>query len=152
MRISKITLQVLSAYLPYKVQMVNITLDRKYKLGTNNIEQVWARYAEGETHNKPLLRPLSDLTKEIEHNGERFVPIERLNELNNKSDHVQYFLDDENDLLLKHTNNGYNVLALSIITDIQFLLSLHMDIFGLIDSGDALPLTDKLIELNNNKS
>ena len=28
---------------------------------------------------KPLLHPLSSLTKEIEHNGERFVPIERIN-------------------------------------------------------------------------
>ncbi len=27
---------------------------------------------------KPLVRPLSDLTKEIEHNGERFVPLVRL--------------------------------------------------------------------------
>lgn len=26
-------------------------------------------------NDKPILRPLSDLTKEIEHNGERFVPI-----------------------------------------------------------------------------
>lgn len=32
-------------------------------------------------HQFPLdLRPLSDLTKEINHNGERFVPIERLKE------------------------------------------------------------------------
>ena len=31
-----------------------------------------------ETTFNPILRPLSDLTKEIEHNGEKFVPIERL--------------------------------------------------------------------------
>ena len=30
---------------------------------------------------KPILHPLSDLTKEIEHNGEKFVPIIRLLEL-----------------------------------------------------------------------
>jgi len=29
---------------------------------------------------KPVLRNLSDLTKEIEHNGEKFVPIQRINE------------------------------------------------------------------------
>ena len=27
----------------------------------------------------PILHPLSDLTKEIEHNGEKFVPIDKIN-------------------------------------------------------------------------
>lgn len=31
-------------------------------------------------HGKPLLRPMSDLTKEITHEGERFVPLLALNE------------------------------------------------------------------------
>jgi len=30
---------------------------------------------------KPILRPLTDLTKEIEHKGEKFVPIVRISEL-----------------------------------------------------------------------
>lgn len=31
-------------------------------------------------HGKPLLRPMSDITKEIIHEGERFVPIDVLND------------------------------------------------------------------------
>jgi hypothetical protein len=35
---------------------------------------------------KPALRPLSDLTKEIEHNGEKFVPYNKLTkEISNKA-------------------------------------------------------------------
>lgn len=34
----------------------------------------------------PILRPLSDLTKEITHNGETFVPIQRLKEIYNSDD------------------------------------------------------------------
>lgn len=34
---------------------------------------------------KPILRPLSDLTKEIEHNGEKFVPMLKLLELDGKA-------------------------------------------------------------------
>ena len=33
---------------------------------------------DNDEYTKPILRPLSDLTKEIEHKGERFVPIVKL--------------------------------------------------------------------------
>ena len=39
---------------------------------------------------KPILHPLSDLTKPIEHNGEKFVPIEKIKEL---------FIDGTEDVL-----------------------------------------------------
>lgn len=45
---------------------------------------------------KPILRPLSSITKEIEHNGERLVPIERLFEMwarNKKHDRHEYDID-----------------------------------------------------------
>lgn len=38
---------------------------------------------------KPGLRPLSDLTKEIEHNGKKFIPIKRIEELTGIND--EYF-------------------------------------------------------------
>ena len=46
-----------------------IGVEYKYNVGEyeKNFEDV-----------KPILRPLSDLTREIEHNGERFVPIIKL--------------------------------------------------------------------------
>ena len=46
---------------------------------------------ENECEIKPIFRPLSDLTKEIEHNGEKFVPIEWLfNNLVDESDVVEF--------------------------------------------------------------
>lgn len=57
-------------------------------------------------NNKQLvLRPLSDLTKEIEHKGENFVPIERIIEsfiegtedaLDQSLEVIEYFIENEN--------------------------------------------------------
>lgn len=44
--------------------------DIKLSIGYDQSEHIWMF--------KPILRPLSDLKKEIEHNGERFIPIVRL--------------------------------------------------------------------------
>jgi hypothetical protein len=41
---------------------------------------------------KPILRPLSDLTKEIEVNGEKFVPIDELNDC----EYIKYYLFNNN--------------------------------------------------------
>lgn len=42
----------------------------------------------------PILHPLSDLTKEIEHKGEKFVPIEKIQEIRGIVTVTQYFIDD----------------------------------------------------------
>jgi len=86
---------------------------------------------------KPILHPLSDLTKEIEHNGEKFVPIEWLNE--NKS--VR---------LIKVINTGrYEVFSENTgTTNIRFweyciiekLFEWHFDVFGLIKDGLAIDI------------
>lgn len=75
---------------------------------------------------KPILRPLSDLTKEIEINGKKFVPIEKL---------------------------GYNHIIpprTSMVSDLQKrpklfpywlleqLFEWHFDVFGLIKKGLAI--------------
>lgn len=65
-----------------------------------------------------ILHPLSDLTKEIEHNGEKFVPEENL-------------LDSE--MILR--NVDYRMLRFG---DIERLISWHFDIVGLIDKGEAI--------------
>ena len=52
----------------------NINLVRIHKTGYRDFPMTIP-------HIKPILRPLSDLTKPIEHNGETFVPIERIKEL-----------------------------------------------------------------------
>ena len=70
---------------------------------------------------KPILRPLSDLTKEIEVNGEKFVPQKKLTHLDLE------WLINSNDLILK-TN----------YEDVLKLLEWHFDIHGLIEQGLAI--------------
>ena len=94
--------------------------------------------ADGEAHGytqkeniKPILRPLSDLTKEIEHNGEKFVPIRKLLEANSFN-------------LEKMETEYINSFAKSMVEiqmaydDAQLLLRWHFDIFGLIEKDLAV--------------
>lgn len=78
----------LAAYLPYKINLQYIIRDRVVKTGIMKT----IIHNEADTHPtkisidwddaehiwmfKPILRPLSDLTKEIEVDGKRFVPID----------------------------------------------------------------------------
>ena len=80
---------------------------------------------------QPILRPLSDLTKEIEHNGEKFVPIRKLLEANSFN-------------LEKMETEYINSFAKSMVEiqmaydDAQLLLRWHFDIFGLIEKDLAV--------------
>lgn len=69
---------------------------------------------------KLLLRPLSDIDKEIEHNGEKFVPIEKIAIYNT----AQY--------LIYQIQSGF----IEVIVFEQ-LIKWHYDVFGLIDHGLA---------------
>lgn len=79
---------------------------------------------------KPILRPLSDLTKEIEHKGERFVPIK---EIQKRNDFI-------------HILNGSFVIGAQSIYGLdelptwvtQLLISWHFDIADLISEGEAI--------------
>ena len=87
---------------------------------------------------KPILRPLSDLIKEIEVNGKKFVPAYR----------TQVHINDK---YLPFTVNGRIVLENRIVTntilytDMQYLISLHFDVFGLIEKGLAIDI-NKLVK------
>lgn len=87
----KLEIKNLAPYLPYGIdamfdgriygQIVGIDVSSllyeiKVIEGFDNNTPIYKRWCVLDT--KPILRPLSDLTKEIEHNGEKFVPIEWL--------------------------------------------------------------------------
>lgn len=78
-----------------------------------------------------LLRPLSDLTKEIEHKGERFVPIERIKE----SQHHLFFRTD--------IENPIDGLQFS---EVMKLIKWHFDICGLIEKGYAIDVN--MLDIN----
>lgn len=77
-----LTIKELAPYLAYELDLYHPDNDNVYKLviinntvslrGGLNIDEA-IKY-----NCKPLLRPLSDLTKPITHNGETFVPMEKL--------------------------------------------------------------------------
>mgnify|MGYP003609910729 CR=1 FL=1 len=78
---------------------------------------------------KPILRPLSDLTKEIEHNGEKFV-FSDIYFSNSKIEKLQ----DKSLCLFENPLNeiDYN--------SVQTLIKYHFDIFGLIEKGLAIDI------------
>ena len=83
-----------------------------------------------------ILYPLSDLTKPIEHKGEKFVPIEKLSTL--FVDFEYYFSESQQkDFILFSTiTKGYNLMS-SFNAAIK-LISWHFDIAGLIEKGEAI--------------
>jgi len=78
---------------------------------------------------KPILRPLSDLTKEIEVNGEKFVPMNFINEL--AFVNILGYSDFED--LIKPL--GINECS---FWQIEKLSEWHFDVFGLIEKGLAI--------------
>ncbi len=82
---------------------------------------------------KLVLRPLSDLTKEIEHNGERFVPMIKLAELFEMNT-IEYGVIATN---IPNPNSEWGIGYVRYEA-VQKLLEWHFDIFGLIDKNLAV--------------
>jgi hypothetical protein len=79
---------------------------------------------------KLMFRPLSDLNKEIEVNGERFVPIERLFEVESNIDRHLNYLEIEQQSLI-----GMKYIPFGIVNK---LFEWHFDVFGLIEDDLAI--------------
>lgn len=94
---------------------------------------VWDKYLQ---YIKPILRPLSDFTKEIEVNGQKFVPIDKLSELHSdyvvKQDGCWFFIEDKCD-------TNYIELSTSGIW-VQKLFEWHFDLHNLIKNGLAIDI------------
>ena len=128
----QLILKYLAPYLPYKLRImygkrncVMIMLS-----GSSNnwigIHSIINRQWNEKYPIKPILHPLSDLTKEIVHNGEPFIPIEEV-----QMHHDFSIL--KTDKLEKHPlRYPYTV--------IQKLFEWHFDIFGLIENNLAIDI------------
>lgn len=92
---------------------------------------------------KPILQPLSNLTKEIEMNGEKFVPVEwfEIGDENNLSNDYGF----ANVRLINHLKE---ISKYNIQNDIEYLPNgvvnklheWHFDVFGLIPKGLAIDI------------
>jgi len=137
----KLELKRLAPYLPYGLNVIEEEIGEKFQVAGFNVsnnEFLIHDNIEGSIEEysvnllKPILRPLSDLTKEIEVNGEKFVPAFR----------TQLHLDKSLPLL----HHGRILLENRIITntisysDMQFLISLHFDVFNLIENNLAIDI------------
>jgi hypothetical protein len=130
----RLELKYLAGYLPYglkfktnfdHIQYLMTSLDiNKSKVtfkAINNFKNSKNISIKLLGENKPILRPLSDLTKEIEVNGEKFVPKLWLG-----YNHIGECL-------------GTNIATWSFRSAVK-LLEWHFDIYGLIESGLAIDI------------
>ena len=92
----KLEIKHLAPYLPYRLKVNvsnNVNFEHNLILNEHNIGNVINSITIGHIV-KPVLRSLSDLTKEIEHDGHMFVPIKYLFELSGMLDYIMIPDDD----------------------------------------------------------
>jgi len=82
------------------------------------------------------LHPLSDLIKEIEVNGEKFIPIERLR---SEFSNIYFEIGILNSLVIKGKNENFIIYSSTVLIN-EKLCEWHFDVFGLIDSGLAIDI------------
>jgi len=146
----KLELKYFAAYLPHKLKCTCIKSDSKFVkdfgikeiigLSFNiNRECFVGIFQNSELDiNKiiPFLHPLSDLTKEIEVNGEKFFPIERLR---SEFSNIYFEIGILNSLVIKGKNENFIIYSSTILIN-EKLCEWHFDIFGLVDAGLAVDI------------
>ncbi|KUY28047.1 hypothetical protein [Elizabethkingia ursingii] len=95
----KLELKDIAPYLPYSVFLMN-----EYGNCHNTTTHKCISLESMLTDYKMCLRPMSDLTKEITHNGETFVPLKRITKEYYDKDNETIFSDES---LYKITDNKY---------------------------------------------
>lgn len=95
-------LKHLASYLPYKLKVINYEKPLNARLVDLIAGKPYEQY-------KPILRLLSDLTKEIEINGEKFVPIIELFKMRTQhlSDSIDKYYIENDTAILKLQENAY---------------------------------------------
>ena len=107
---------------------------------SNSKEGYFSPYTKNVT---PIARPLSDLTKPITHNGETFVPIDKINKSHKLLGLSEYRLFEKENkscvLLFSSKVEGFNVL--SALDDMRQLLEWHFNIMDELEP--FIPVTEE---------
>ncbi|WP_286894999.1 MULTISPECIES: hypothetical protein [Sphingobacterium] len=130
----KLTLEVLAAYLPYEPKMQVKREDGSTDLITlnaNKILLVLDGYYWGTE--KLILRPMSDLTKDIEHKGQKFTPMTAISKRFDMNVVEHCFIE-------QNAPTNYRWIKTFRYDVVQTLISWHFDVFGLIEKGLAIDL------------
>ena len=125
--------QFLAMSLPYDLKVSVSNKKVVYQVLKYNAGSYTQEYEYKSIIASPILHPISDLTKPIEHKGEKFVPIEILKEMNGGDD---IYISEYGVSI----NNGY-AAAYNLNIAFEFVLKLiewHFDIAGLIEKGEAI--------------
>jgi len=127
----KLEIKHLAPYLPYKIKGRSRNTGTMFIITGFNSRNSITTYGDLDMSDfegtQLLLRPLSDLTKEIEVNGEKFVPIKKFKKTTLLK-HVSKYPFDFKDLEFER----YDVMLL--------LFQWHFDVFGLIEGGLAIDI------------
>lgn len=139
----KLELKHITPYLPFKLKCYEPRFNEKHTilgLIKNEIyigdeDSINSFVLDDETF--PILRPLSDLTKEIEVNGKKFIPAEILFSVEN--DELQDFKDfgkipEYWKDAIKIKPKWYDYYQ------VEFLFEWHFDVFGLIENKLAIDI------------
>ena len=139
----KLEIKHLTSYLPYELkgfctddlQGVEI-MNGLQKISDSCIEVISDKEPMDLIYFKPILFPLSSLTKEITINGETFVPIYKIYEFE------QWDTDELEEIINDGTIEGiYSDLDLVTYSQTERLFEWKIDVFGLIEAGLAEPVT-----------
>ncbi len=123
----KLELKHLAPYLPYELKFKSSIGIRTLNLETINYWDT-GYYLKL----KPILRPLSDLDKEIDHNEEKFIPYDALKTI----------VSDEQWVKICETINEpiYTKVFDMPYWWVNKIYSWHFDVFGLIEEGLAIDI------------
>jgi len=133
----QLELKHLAGYLPYGLNgIINGKIVRMCTMHQNSIQTfpsirkyTWCAYEDF----KPILHPLSDLTKDIEVNEEKFVPRERIEDVF----FWDYVILNMRDIV---KNNDYSLVEYLPKNVVEKLLEWHFDIYGIIGNGLAIDI------------
>lgn len=141
----KLELKHIAPYFPYKLKCQYTDTFREVRIGTLNLihNDRFGVDSCFDENLKPILHPLSDLTKEIEINSKLIVPIE---ELNNEigCEYSKYY-----DILWINDDSCIGFRE-HYIPFYEKLFEWHFDVFGLIEKGLAIDINTLYNMENNN--
>ena len=132
--------EFLAMSLPYGLHILNgkesdvvvgMVGDSVLSIFRGNFDNTWDI-----TDVRPLLHPLSDLTKEIEHKGEKFVPSYKLG----VDRGFEFYKPSNFDLEINFETPNYST-QIDLFTGfliVQKLIEWHFDIADLISKGEAI--------------
>lgn len=133
----ELQIEHIAPYLPYGLKGVLKIEHRavvRLAIQTNNKNKEWG-ISDFIYGCLPILRPISDLKKEIDFNGQKVVPIDAAIPY---KEEWHDFVKSQRQLLEDCLDYGY--IDLIPYGQMKTLLSMHIDIFGLIPQGLAIDI------------